>query len=233
MIALAPFDMETLEHFIFLERPADAPVHDSASFDDAAGYRRGERAGSQLMPSACDYETIAEFYEHIRSTISGLSWKLGEENLFSGPPEAQLGPDAIRLEGLTAITSLASALTAIDQIVLQGEGSTSDNTDSHFARFSAIKVAFEAKLASQPDFRPAHPAARNPVMKQPVDELQDRVHVNGSHAAALLDLANALYNQMLRMLTQLADGMSLVSGRGNDFEKGIARMRRQAQVFTG
>src|SRR5688500_3849607 len=38
-------------------------------------------------------------------------------------------------------------------------------------------------------------------MRAPV-EPGERVHVNDARAAALLDLANALYNQMLRLLTQ-------------------------------
>lgn len=112
-----------------------------------------------------------------------------------------MGADVVPLEGLIVITDLASALTALDTIVVQGEGSSGDSEDSHFAQFSQIKAEYEAKLEADPAFAPAHPAARNPVMREPVDP-QDRTHIDEPHAAAVLDVANALYNQMLRLLTQ-------------------------------
>ena len=57
-------------------------------------------------------------------------------------------------------------------------------------------------LASNAHFEPARPVARNPVMRAPV-EPDGRVHVDHPEAAAALDLANAVYNQMLRLLGQV------------------------------
>ena len=54
VIELAPFDMGTLEHFIFLERPQDCPVEDGAGFEQDGDYDRGRRPGAALMPAATD-----------------------------------------------------------------------------------------------------------------------------------------------------------------------------------
>ena len=200
VIELAPFDMPTLEHFIFLERPHDAVLEDAAGFEQDEEYRRGHRPGVALMPAATDYETIAEFYATIRDTLTELAETLGERTLFCGAAEMQVAEDVVKLPGLSAITDVRSAVRAIDTIVVQGEGASSQTPDSHFARFESIKEEYERLLASNPTFQPAWPVARNPVMRAPVET--DRVHISNPQAAAVLDVANALYNQMLRLLSQ-------------------------------
>ena len=201
VIELAPFDPETLDHFIFLERPGDVALPDAPAFDADADYGRGARHGAALMPAAHDYSTIAEFYDTIRGALSALTGRLGNERLFVGPPALQVASEVMKLPGLIAITDLTSALQALDTIVIQGEGASAQSDDSHFARFADIKTEYAALLEANESFRPAWPCARNPVMRAP-PENAERVHVNHSHAAAVLDLGNALYNHMLRLLGQ-------------------------------
>ena len=64
-----------------------------------------------------------------------------------------------------------------------------------------IRSEYQALLASDPSFTPARPAAHNPVMRRPPDP-RDRVFIEAPAAAAALDLSNALYGQMLRLLCQ-------------------------------
>jgi hypothetical protein len=201
VVKLAPFDMDTLDHFIFLERPHGVPVADGEGFEAEHSVERGLRPGAALMPGAHDYETIAEFYASIRDGFIAAARVLGESALFTGNPAMQIGPDVISMPGLHVITDLRSACEAIDTIVVQGEGAASDAEDSHFARFTQVKEEFAAILSSKPSFTPARPAAKNVVMRAPEDP-EDRVHVDEPHAAAVLDLANALYNHMLRLLSQ-------------------------------
>jgi hypothetical protein len=201
VVKLAPFDMDTLEHFIFLERPQGAPVEDGAGFEAEPSAERGRRPGAALMPGAHDYDTIAEFYASIRDGLVAAARALGERALFAGDPAMQIGPAVVAMPGLTAITDLASACDAIDTIVVQGEGAAADAEDSHFARFSRIREEYTAIVSSEPSFAPARPAAKNVVMRAPAD-VDDRVHVDEPRAAAVLDVANALYNHMLRLLSQ-------------------------------
>lgn len=201
VVELAPFDMDTLDHFVFLERPEGIALPDGEGFEPEAEYARGTRRGAALMPAAHDYETIAEFYQAIRDGFVLLTRELGEPVLFSGDPAMQVGADVASMPGLVAVTDLASALAAIDTIVVQGEGSPADAEGSHYARFRSIKEEFKALLAKRPSFVPARPVARNPVMRRPV-ETGDRVYIDSKRAAAVLDLANALYNHLLRLLCQ-------------------------------
>ena len=61
-----------------------------------------------------------------------------------------------------------TALAAFDAIVEQGEGAPRHATDSHFARFCAIRARVaRAQGEANPAFEPAFPAAHNPVLRPP------------------------------------------------------------------
>jgi hypothetical protein len=198
VVALAPFDRATLDHFIYLERPDGVALPDGAGFAPARPYVRF-RTSDRLMPNAQDYETVGELYRAIREGFGALSAKLGEAALFCGDPAGQVGPPDVELPGLSLVTDLASARTAVDTIVTQGEGAPGHHVDGHYARFLAIRAEFERLTEANADFVPAWPAARNPVMRPPIDPT-DRVYIDEPHIAAVHDLANALYGHMLRCL---------------------------------
>lgn len=91
---------------------------------------------------------------------------------------------------------------AIHRIVVQGEGAADDHHASHFVRFDAIRRQYQELLAANPKFKPGRPAARNPVMRRPPEQAESRVYIEKSVAAHVVDLANALYNHMIRLLRQ-------------------------------
>ncbi len=124
VVRLSGFSAETLDHFIFLERPRGVEGDDAADYDQDDYARDQARPG--LMPSAQDYETIGHLYEAIRQNLRALSRRLGEAALFIGGREAQIGEGIVDLEGVATIGSLDEALEAIDLIVEQGEGSPAD-----------------------------------------------------------------------------------------------------------
>lgn len=199
VIELAPFDMNTLDHFIFLERPSTAEVADGESF--VPGSWRRSSPKPRLMPFGGDYNTVGDLYAALREGLVRLSGQMGESRLFCGEPAVQIRPADATLPGLVAVLNLECALRALDTIVVQGEGSVTEG-DSHFARFQNIKKEYLELLAARPDFVPARPAARNPVMRPPVVPT-GRVHVTAEPAASLIDLANATYVHMLRLLQQV------------------------------
>lgn len=203
VVELAPFSLDTLDHFIFLERPQDVPHEDAASFAAAAdpsAPARGERPGSGLMPAAADYDSIAAFYERIGIELEALADAVGAPALFCADSRRQIGPEVLALPGLTRIDDLRSARWALQTIIVQGEGSAHADEDSHYARFSRIREEFLALREQRPAFEPALPAARNPVQRAPVAE--GRVQVRSPRAAAVMDAGNAVYNHLLRLLTQ-------------------------------
>jgi CDGSH-type Zn-finger protein/uncharacterized Fe-S cluster protein YjdI len=200
VVKLAPFNPATLDHFIFLERPEGSTVADGAGFEPPRCYHRLAMPG-RLMPSSQDYDTVGELYHAIRDGLIRLVNSHGEAALFVGAPERQLGPELANLSGLTRVRCLKTALTALDGIVTQGEGAPGNSEGSHFQRFLDIKREYQALLAERPEFVPARPAAHNPVMRHPPTP-EDKVWVELRPAADLLDLVNAAYTHMLRLVLQ-------------------------------
>jgi CDGSH-type Zn-finger protein/uncharacterized Fe-S cluster protein YjdI len=199
-VALAPFDRDTLDHFIFLERPEEVDEHDGVGFAPALRYRRGHQ-GERLTPVARDYATVGQLYAAIDTGLVELCARDGEASVLCGGDCGQVAADLIDLPGMRAITDLASARAAIQAIVEQGEGSSGRVENSHYARFLAIRAEWNGIERDDPGFRPSRPVARNPVMRRPPTP-ENRVFVDAPDAARVLDLANALYNQMLRCLIQ-------------------------------
>lgn len=201
-VELAPFDEATLDHFVYLERPIDVAERDGAHYEKTS-YRRHAVAGRlSMLPD--DYTTVGELYESIRESCGRLVEHGGEATLFIGPRAAQLSLQDFRLPGLITIGTLAEAQQAIDFIVHQGEGSRSEKAGSHYARFCAIRSEWQGLKARRPGFEPARPAARHPVMRDPV-VAGLRIHVTAEPAASLLDAANVCYELMLRLLTAMSD----------------------------
>jgi hypothetical protein len=199
VVRLTGFSPETLDHFIFLERPRGIGGEDSEAFEQE-DYDR-EQAHDGLMPSAQDYRTIGHLYEALRTNLIHLTERLGEEALFIGAPEAQLGRNVADLEGVDTITSLDAALRAIDVIVEQGEGSPRDRDDSHYRRFVEIGEELATLSAADPQFASALPVADNPVLRRP-PEPEDKVFIDAREAAVLLDFDCAAYGLLLRLLVQ-------------------------------
>jgi hypothetical protein len=211
-VRLTPFSEATLDHFIFLEHPEGSPVEDHNAFGaDAEVIRGGKHI--ELTPSAEDYETIAELYGMIREGLHALVAGRGDRAFVAGSDARQIGPDVVDLPGLSVITDLSSALQALDVIVEQGEGASRDSDDSHFARFNTIRREWEELKAKNSAFEPAHAAAHNPVMRRPADPT-DRVWITAPDAVRHLDLANAIYGQVLVLLEEAyAPAMSAADRR--------------------
>jgi CDGSH-type Zn-finger protein/uncharacterized Fe-S cluster protein YjdI len=200
VVKLAPFNAETLDHFIFLERPEGADIADGAGFEPPVQYVRAHIAG-RVMPNSQDYDTVGQLYAAIAQGLTLLSERYGESALFVGDPSWQIGRDVLQLDGIAKVKCLKSAHEAIDAIVLQGEGSPEGAETSHYQRFVDLRTEYQAMLATRIDFIPARPAAHNPLMRRP-PVADGKIWVSASPAAELLDIVNAAYNQMLRMLLQ-------------------------------
>lgn len=198
-VRLTGFTADTLEHFIFLERPQGVDTGDSHAFaqDD---YSR-EQARPGLMPSAQDYATIGHLYEAIRVNLIALNGRIGSADLFLGSAGSQVGLDAIALEGVEPIVGLAGAMAAIDIVVEQGEGSPSDREESHYRSFLNVQQELAELTRTDPSFVPAWPVAESPVLRHPA-EPEGRVFIDHAEAARLLDFACATYGLLLRCIVQ-------------------------------
>src|SRR5882762_1201994 len=214
VVKLAPFTADTLQHFVFLERPHGSTEQDGGGFAYERPYVRGGGA-ARLTPMAVDYSTVGDFYAALGEGLRALVARYGESNAFDGDPALQLSPEEVSLAGAKQVRCLKTALAAFAAIVEQGEGAPRDTVGSHYQKFLGIRTELRALMAKNPDLAPAHPAATNPVLRRP-PRPEGRVWLENPDAVAAVDLANACYGLMLRLLAYA------YAVRGPSAEKSLA-----------
>lgn len=198
VVKLAPFNEAVLQHFIFLERPHGSTEQDGEGFTPELQFKRGTNR-VRLTPMAMDYDTVGTFYGALGENLRRFVDRLGESNAFCGDPNLQLSEAEVSLHGANPVICLKTALAAFDAIVRQGEGATESSADSHYQRFLSIRADLARLKAANPAFAPAYPAAVNPVLRPPLRP-QGRVWIEDDAAFATVDVANASYALMLRLL---------------------------------
>ena len=198
VVKLAPFNEHTLQHFIFLERPAESDEPDGEGFSYERSYVRGG-GGARLTPMGLNYQTVGAFYAALADGLRAFVAKNGEGNTFDGDPALQLSPAEVSLGGVCHVRCLRTALAAINAIVEQGEGAPRDSIGSHYQKFLGIRTELQALMAANPAFVAAFPAATNPVLRRP-PRPEGRVWLENPEAVSTVDLANASYGLMLRLL---------------------------------
>ncbi|MEO8699671.1 MAG: ferritin-like domain-containing protein [Kofleriaceae bacterium] len=198
VVKLAPFGEAALQHFVHLERPADSAEPEGAGFAYEIPFKRGSDR-PRLTPMAVDYETVGAFYAALGEALRTFVEEHGESGAFCGDPELQLSTTETELVGTKPVICLKTALAALSAIVEQGEGAPGHSETSHFTRFHQIHDELVALQAANPAFTPAFPAATNPLLRRPV-VAEHRVWIENEDAARVVDLANASYQLMLRLL---------------------------------
>ena len=199
VVKLTPFNADTLQHFIHLERPTCSSEPDGAGYAYERSFTRAVQ-GEHLTPMPMDYDTVGEFYAMLTRDLQRFVDAVGEDVAFCGDREFQMSESEVMLGGAKAVICIKTALKAFEAIVKQGEGASEENADSHFCGFMAIRDEYHELLARNPDFTPAHPAATNPVLRRPPNP-EGRVWLENEAAIATVDLANAAYQIMLRLLS--------------------------------
>jgi len=197
-VRLAPFNADTLQHFVFLERPQGSTEPEGAGFACERPYVRGTDR-PHLTPMARDYDTVGTFYSGLGEGLRAFVARHGEADAFDGDPALQLSPQEVNLPGARPVRCLKTALAAFAAIVEQGEGAPRDSVGSHYQKFLGIRSELKALSEANPAFVPAFPAATNPVLRRP-PRPEGRVWIEDADAFATVDLANACYALMLRLL---------------------------------
>jgi CDGSH-type Zn-finger protein/uncharacterized Fe-S cluster protein YjdI len=139
------------------------------------------------------------FYAALDANLRAFVGRIGEADAFCGDPALQLSLSEIDLNGAKPVICSKTALAAFKAIVEQGEGAPENSAGSHYQKFIAIRSEHARLKHANPDFRPAHPAATNPVLRSPLRR-EGRVWLEDEEASATVDLANAGYALMLRLI---------------------------------
>lgn len=152
--SLEPFSEAALRRFIRFEHPADGAAVDALGAD-----------GVVLTAGRA---SIAELYLELRALVEQTT-----DAFWVGPPSAQIvtqnlvpapGQRTVYDVLLPAVTDRASALAAIDQVLVEGEGTPHHREGSHFAVFSRILGELRVELEREPAFAPARPVVANPTL---------------------------------------------------------------------
>jgi hypothetical protein len=198
--ALLPFGADSLTHFLYLERPEGMERVDAAEFVPAEP--PPEPVGrAEVMPRMQGFLTVGHLYRGIEQGLSDLAGQLGEPVLFVGEPRAQATPDRFRWPQLIAVTDLASARAALDEIIEQGEGARGDWRPAHYGRFFGIWNEYQTLRKQDPSFEPARPVmpafTQQPFdLDEPVPQPTDPV------TREVAELFNLGYEVLLQVLTR-------------------------------
>ncbi|HEV8550294.1 MAG TPA: CDGSH iron-sulfur domain-containing protein, partial [Polyangiaceae bacterium] len=198
VVKLAPFNAEVLQHFIYLERPAGSPEPEGKGFEAQYSFHRGG-VRRRLVPTSLDYDTVGEFYASLDRELKAFVDRVGESAAFCGDPALQLSPLETTLPAAKPVICRKTASHAFQAIVEQGEGAPLHSKDSHFQRFVVVREELGEFKRRRPDFSPSFPAAVNPVLRPPMVK-NGRVWIEDDEAQKVVDLANAGYGLMLRLL---------------------------------
>jgi CDGSH-type Zn-finger protein/truncated hemoglobin YjbI len=230
-LALIPFGEQALRHFMFLERPEGMDLGDA---DGLAAVGRAQPLLNQrdIVPRGQDFATVGHLYRSIEAGFAHLADQHGEDWLFVGPSRAQATSEFFGWPELVAVTDLASAQRAIEEILEQGEGPRGNWRDAHFGQFVSILDEFQQLREANPGFDPVRPVvAANvrpperdsavPLITEPLTaRVTDLFNVGyeillqiferffahtGETDAQLKVLADATIGLMLRVLRPLGD----------------------------
>ena len=200
-LALVPFGEEALRHFMFLERPEGMDLEDAAgmaAFAKAAPAAVPRVQVGEIVPRGQDFATVGHLYRSIEAGIAHLAEKLGEKMLFIGPSRAQATQQYFGWPELVAVTDVASAQRAIDEILEQGEGPRGHWRDAHFGQFVAILEEYLQLREANPAFDPVRPVVT--VNVRPSERDTSIPLATDPITRQVMDLFNVSYEILLLML---------------------------------
>lgn len=198
--ALLPFGDAALTHFLYLERPEGMERMDADGFVPAAPPAEPVEP-DEVMPRLQEFTTVGHLYRGIEQGLNHLAGRLGERALFVGPPRAQARPEMFRWPQLVAVTDLASARAAIEEIIEQGEGARGDWQSAHFGRFLGIWEEHRRLREQDASFEPARPVIPA-FTRQPFDLAEPQPRLTEPAARTVAELFNLGYELLLQVLTR-------------------------------
>jgi ABC-type multidrug transport system permease subunit len=199
-LELLPFGEQALRHFLFLERP------EGMDLDDAEGLAALENAipvmgEEEIAPHLQEFRTVGHLYRSIEAGFRHLAEKLGEQNLFLGPPGSQVKGELFGWNELGPVSTVDEAVAAIEAIVEMGEGPRGDWRDAHFGRFLAVLTEYLQMREAAPGVEVTRPVL--PVLVRPPETGAAVPLVTDPTTARVADLCNVTYEVLLHLLYRL------------------------------
>jgi hypothetical protein len=228
-VQLRPFSSDQLTTYLQIEEP-EAQI----DIDDPP-------------PPADDGITIGQFYTAISKAIGALG-----DGAFVDPPRNQVGPEL--MPGAIVVTDVASAQSAIQTIITEGEGSTTSpeeaaNSDepAHYYRFMQIHAGatLEAAPTKSPpwlysgspvlfDFSGVYPLPNDPkAANYPPGSAQAFANDNFNYTyTSLLNVLHGLFNGQNNQ-PQMNDAIALMMSLKGQAKAFMAGIPNPSGPFTG
>jgi hypothetical protein len=197
---LLPFGDQALKHFLYLERPEGMERQDAEGFVPSAPSRE-PLTEDELMPRGQEFLTIGHLYRGVEDGMRRLTDRLGDSAVFVGSPRAQATPELVGWPQLIAVTGLDSALSAVSEIIEQGEGARGDWRDAHYGRFLTIWDEYHALRDADPTFEPARPVLAA-YTRPPFDVVEQVPLITHTLTHRVAELATVAYELVLQLLTR-------------------------------
>src|SRR4029453_14212099 len=122
-----------------------------------AGSPRAPVDALESMPRGQEFSTVGHLYRGIEDGLRALADRPRAGALFVGSPRAQATPELVRWPQLVAVTDLASAVAAVEEIIEQGGGARGGWRHPPYGRFLDVWEEYRALRERDPAFQPAHP----------------------------------------------------------------------------
>lgn len=185
-ISLNPFSIKTMQRFKMYELPRTINEKEYVKTEFGLSFE-----------DSYDYKTVGDLYTMIKEGIM----KIPEETLFIGNKDAQIGSDIIDFPDIIKVINRNTALEAIDQIMEQGEGTETDEENSHYWIFSQILSEYEQEIVNDDNFNPVKNIIENPVVFDKGDIDTNNANILENDSAILVsDLFDDLYVLMMQIL---------------------------------
>lgn len=173
--ALEKFGEKALDRFVQFEMPKET-------------FRVLEKIAPEPVP---DWPHVGDLYRSIQTGIE----QVPEKQLFIGQFEQDDHRWGANVQP-RAITDQKSALTAIKEIINQGEGTESPGPESHFQLFVSILKELREQFSSDHSFNPARDCQNNPLTRKHRDTNGGNLILHPTTIQAV-ELFNVVYDTML------------------------------------
>ena len=191
---LVPFSDEALYRMLVFELPQGEPLPPPPRGPESERLATASVQAFAAAPDPLTYDYVGELYGEIADGFR----RIGERELFIGPRSAQVDNRwSVELD-LRQVVDRASALAAIEDIVVDGEGSPSGRSSSHYGRFARVRREYE----DSGFFAAARPVVVNPRTRPQRDAPSGGTLLVDERTRRVAELFNGAYGSVLLMLEQ-------------------------------
>ncbi len=199
-IELQAFGEMPLRHFVAVEQPTGGTF--PLQINPALVGRVEGDDDNEIGPDPYHLASQGDVYDLVLAGLRDMVARLGEENVFIGPPATDALRRFLQSYGWEPIRDLATAEQALTHIVAEGEGGAGDSADSHHWRFASVLEEYLTLKEKDPAFSPAFPVLSNPFARTPPEANGAVNLIDDEFAIQVSDLFNEVYTAMLQLMAR-------------------------------